>query len=422
MHREILTTLLRQGRRDLALAYVSQYVSAKRGLFYHGTSSVLAKRILSEGFVPDPKKKIWDGETGTSESYTGTYFTAWPHTAGRYAGGAVRKFGGFEVIFEVQLETKTGVFDEDEIAPVALSVMMAAHARYPAGTGLTKILAENVLNDKRQLGALVEDAVTGWIGTGDESSPRAMPFAYLYRQRYGDAPINPNYWNAVYAAAKRAAVAFLEDVRDTGSTDGKGPRYRKAETELFKAINLSRYGPQQRGGPHNIRVTEPVGFRGANKIVAAVGDQWKLSQDGQRTRIVHILYGKPSAELLKPRRDEKVVVKRGWPKPTQQKMAARVQAGTFDDRIDEMLRDQAKQRHKKIGIDGDRGVTDQIEVSQSVPGRVWSFWFKDSGMEIVRVNGLKRARAMRAVLRDSGLRDFRKLRELAFDWRKKNPR
>jgi len=100
---------------------------------------------------------------------------------------------------------------------------------------------------------------------------------------------------------------------------------------------------------------------------------------------------------------------------------AKTTAG-FDDRIDELLRQQAQQRRKKIGIDGDRLVTDQIEVLQAVPGKVWSFVLTSSGMEIVRVNGLKRARQMREVLRDSGLRDFRKLRELAFEWRKANPR
>jgi len=41
MHRQILIALLRQDRRNLAVAY-AHYVVAKRGLFYHGTSSVFA--------------------------------------------------------------------------------------------------------------------------------------------------------------------------------------------------------------------------------------------------------------------------------------------------------------------------------------------------------------------------------------------
>jgi hypothetical protein len=690
MNRDIITTLLLQGRRDLALAYARHFVGAKRGLFYHGTSSVFAKRILSEGFVPDPKKKIWDPETGTSESYMGTYFTSYPHTAGRYAGGAVRKFGGFEVIFEVQLETKTGLFDEDEIFPVALSVMKVTQERYPVA-GSFQTLAENILNDKRMLGAVVESSIMDWIGTGTENDTRRKKFAQLYREQYGETPINPKYWDAVYGAAKKAVMAVLEEMRDTGKASG-GPRYRKAMTELHKALNLSRYGPKQKGGPHNIRVTEPIGFRGANKIVAAIGDRWQMPMDGEpRTRTINILYGNPSRELLKQRRDEKVVILKGWPKPkAKEKMAAHVTAGTTmkmmagglvigdritkdahgvkagavvkeirvkgsgkrsvmvvdfddgssvtvgrwttfeierganasasndymmghrpsktaplhnltekgvmpddvytdpqyyadmsqrsyqesfvaiqkargkanakvtvyragpvaelntgdwvslsrsyaklesetegvpvhsfkvkvrdvwwpgddfnefgyfgpaikqdvkalraqleqekkqilktgrlpnnpvlyhryraskyfnqygttpkqqssayydfisdvlngnvtaatdDDRMAELMRQQAKKRKKMIGIDGDRKVTDEIEVRQTAPGKVWSFLFQfkspPGNLEIVRVNGVKRARAMRDVLRNSGLRDFQKLRELAFKWRKANPR
>lgn len=412
MHKRIVAALIRADRRDLARAYVE--VLAKRGLFYHGTSSVFAKRILSEGFVPDPKRKIWDPETGSAESYTGTYFSAYPHTAGRYAGGATRKFGGFEVIFEVQLETKTGVFDEDEVAPIALAVIMTVAERRK-GDYLTQATADRILNDKRELASVVETAVMKWIGTGEEQSPRMQPFAYLYRKRYGETPIHPKYWDAVYGAAKKAVVAFLEDVRDTGSTDGGGPRHRKAETALFKAINLSRYGPQQKGGPFNIRMTEPVGFRGANKIVAAIGDRWELTPGDGRRRTVNILYGKPSQALLKPRRDEEVVIERGWPKP------ARKMAASFDARIDEILRDQAKKKRKKIGIDGDRRVNDHITVWQPVPGKLWSFEFTN-GLEIIRIRGLKRARALRDVLRRAGGRGFQELRKLAFDWRKQNPR
>lgn len=614
MHRAIVTTLLRQGRRDLALSYLNQYVTAKRGLFYHGTSSVFAKRILSEGFVPDPKRKVFDPSTGSAESYTGTYFTTRKSTANRYADRAVDKYGGFPVIFEVQLETKTGVFDEDQLYPVEMAVNRAIWEYQTKNIGtLTKYTANWLLDreQKRDYEAILQTALVNWMGKGDEDL-RNQPFGQLWRTNYGDAVPDDRYLDAVFAAFRKAAKAYIEDVAETGKTDGTGARFRKAHTKMMRVLNVSKYGPKEMSWTNNIRIPTAVTFRGANKIVAAIAREIDIDHDTRiKTNTYWVLYGRPSKALVTDddARWNKVndVVKRGWPKPKQklaasymmghrpsktvplydltfdgtmpddiythpeyygdmsgatyrqswnviQKMrgkptskvtvyragpvaelntgdwislsrayadlesqtegvpvhsfkvkvrdvwwpgddfnefgyhgpaikqdaaklrdalevekrymlkhgkippnavlfqqyskskyhdrygtspkqqssayyeyisdvlSGQVKAATFDDRMDELIREQAKQRRKKIGIDGDRRVTDQIEVSQAAPGKVWSFLFTSNGMEIIRVNGLKRARAMRALLRDSGLRDFRKLRELAYDWRKQNPR
>lgn len=319
----IISELLRASRPELANIVAYTQVVAKRGLFYHGTSTTLAKHILSEGFVPDPKKKIWDGETGVQESYTGSYFSARVSTANRYADGAVRKFGGYPVVFEVQLETRTGLFDEDEIAPVGGTILMQAHEE----SDINWISQESAgrLLDTGRLNGFTDEVFRRWVGTGEEDY-RAQPFAQLYRSRFGNAPINPQYFTAIMKAFHAAVRAFLEDVRETGSTDGGGKRYRAANTKLMKTINLSKYGPHPEGSwTQNIRIIEPVTFRGANKILAAVSRHMDVDYKANvKVNTYWVLYGKPSKALVTDddkRYEVHDIVKRGWPKP-KQRMAA----------------------------------------------------------------------------------------------------
>lgn len=317
MKRAILATLLRYGRRDLAVVYAQHVILAKRGLFYHGTSTVLAKRILSEGFVPNPKKRIWDGETGIQQSYVGTYFTARLSTANRYADGAARKVGGDPIVFEVQIETRTGLFDEDEIAPVAGAVIMELSTAPDLRGLLSYNAALYLLENPARLNGFAEAVLTRWIGTGEEDY-RQQPFAQLYRSRFGEVPIHPQYYAAVADAVRAAVVAFIEDVVETKSTDG-AQRYRAAFSKLMQVLNVSKYGPKPQGSwTQNIRIVEPVRFRGANKILAAVVRKSAIDWDRNiKTNTYWVVYGKPSQAMLTDddqRYEVKTVIKRGWPK------------------------------------------------------------------------------------------------------------
>jgi len=317
--KDVLATLLRQGRRDLALAY-AHHVVAKRGLFYHGTSTTLAKHILSEGFVPNPKKKIWDGETGVQQSYIGTYFTSRVATGNRYADGAARKFGGYPVVFEVQLETRTGLFDEDEIAPVAGETLWQIEEERDLKDLGFYLAAVKLSNDPARLRGFSDEVLTRWIGTGEESY-RAQPFAQLYRSRFGDVPIHPKYFEAVAGAVRAAVEAFIKDIAETKNTDG-GKRYRAANSMLMKTLNLSKYGPHPQGSwTQNIRIVEPVTFRGANRILAAVSRHIDVDYAANvKTNTFWVLYGKPSKALVTDNDDRYEVVnvvKRGWPKPAR---------------------------------------------------------------------------------------------------------
>jgi hypothetical protein len=288
-------------------------VTAARRTFYHGTTMVLAKQILSEGFVPDPSKKIWDAETGAQQSYTGTYFTPQPRTAARYASEAARKIGGIPVVFEVQIETRSGVFDEDEIYPMPSAVLSGV-------TGHVVVFNQNsagwLLTDKRALNAVIDDALPYWFGKptdrGEASGKRT--FWPLWRRAYPNILPDARYLAAVTEAARGAAHAYIEDVADGVAPGNSGAKYRKAVTKLFRTMQRSRF----EGSAKNIRVTTPVTFRGANRIVAAVADHVDVDyKQNVKKHEFWVLYGNPDEQLITDRDDRwdrvDVVVKKGWP-------------------------------------------------------------------------------------------------------------
>ena len=91
----------------------------RREIMWHGTSSVVAKRILTEGFVPEPKKKVWGEDTGYKASFYGTYLTSSWMLAKSAASTAADKLGGNPTVFEVQVELRNALVDEDHMPDAA---------------------------------------------------------------------------------------------------------------------------------------------------------------------------------------------------------------------------------------------------------------------------------------------------------------
>jgi hypothetical protein len=132
-----------------------------------------------------------------------------------------------------------------------------------------------------------------------------------------------------------------------------------------------------------------------------------------------------AALLRQGRRDLAETFVREWRSKTRVHAQANATASIndeFDVRMKELQQQQRKRAKKLVGIDGDRRVTNEIDVSQSLPGKVWSFVYTSTGLEVVSVRGVRRARKVRDVLQRANTKDFQKLRELAFKWIKENPR
>ncbi len=82
-------------------------------IVFHGTTSVFASRILSDGLLPEPKKKTWD--SGPQKSVGGVYLTPRLERAHFFAKEAVKKHGGQRAIVGVDVEPKSAFADEDDV-------------------------------------------------------------------------------------------------------------------------------------------------------------------------------------------------------------------------------------------------------------------------------------------------------------------
>lgn len=205
-------------------------VTASKETYYHGTSSALARKILKEGFIPNPKQKIWDQDKGHLESYEGTYLTERVEVAARAAAAAVSKLGGDSVVFEVQIETKTGLMDEDELPHPNLSVSE-------------------------------EEALKEWFAE--------------YEDEY-EIEIAPQL--------KKKLTPLLEEWFYWEHEDQTDP---ESMTEAREAVIQALKG-QDDFFHGNIRIDQPITFKGANKILAAI----KFRFDGGIK--YEVLYGTPS--------------------------------------------------------------------------------------------------------------------------------
>jgi hypothetical protein len=308
--RLLIASMMQAGRPELANA-VAYHVTAAKELYYHGTSTVFAKRILSEGFVPNPKRKVWNPERGRLASYDGTYFSKNFGTASSSAQNAAIKFNGRKCVFEVQLETRTGLMDEDN-----LPSMMNALTRASGGFYILEHLYGNV-TDKYRSHERGREENDEWLASS-KAGEVATKAAELAAQEFIDdelreeiKPLADRYTKGLRDAAYRWAWAMLHaaadghEVHRHGSADT--PDIRAAKNDFMRAAgNVAKQRESFMG--NNARITTPVAFRGANRILAAVvepqrHDPIEQGRDYKDPKPVYVVYGNPSGNFISKMRE-----------------------------------------------------------------------------------------------------------------------
>jgi hypothetical protein len=87
-------------------------------IMYHGTDGENLQNVLSQGLIPDPKKKVWETDprsgfyTPSQATQGGVYLTRNLMTAMSYAGQGSTKI---DIIVVVQVQTGGLLADEDDI-------------------------------------------------------------------------------------------------------------------------------------------------------------------------------------------------------------------------------------------------------------------------------------------------------------------
>ena len=251
--------------------------------YYHGTCTKLSSKILKEGFVPNPKEKIWGD--GRLESFKGTYLTTNFMTAYSAAGNAYRKLGGNRVIFEVQIETRTGLMDEDLLPSIKYDLQRARNHLF------TPKVVKDLLSDEYKVETekeYIKPATKSWVSS------------FINKRKEGLKEVSKQFESKLEKAVEKYAWATLKDIMEHGDNSEIGkkevPELRKAKEEIMKILKGEM---SKRDVSHvmssNIRVEEPITFKGANQILAA---SEIIEVDGEKT-VIKPLYKLPSPSMLK---------------------------------------------------------------------------------------------------------------------------
>jgi hypothetical protein len=250
-------------------------------LMWHGTAAKFMREILKKGFVPDPKKKVWGA--GRLESFSGTYFTLNFMTASSSAQSAAQKFGGNRLYVGAQIETRASevVVDEDQLLSPPRIISWGQKVVDPEDAtyvGMDMWAGHYKLDYDKMYDAFID-----WYTKKYKHIPKQR---WLNTRKEFDNYIKTWLaYNVSRFARSEDAEKFGEVTRYPGwtlinrfGTTGypKQPEFKKARTAYRKATDtLLRKMKDLSVSPedafmHNVRVTTPVTFRGANKILLVV--------------------------------------------------------------------------------------------------------------------------------------------------------
>lgn len=266
-------------------------------IMFHGTSTYFLRSILKKGLIPDPKKKMWGVGTGKRESYPGVYFTSNFGTAVSSATSTRQKYGGENLIVAAQIETRASevVLDEDlmpDAEHVWGSYMRDAFGL--VGPGEHSQVAVDLWHGDYSLDwdKLIAEFLRGisirgqreyiplerWVHAGDEIKEYLEAYlAYRVSQFVTGEYLS---WEERRKLEKELNRPDDEIVWVTHSTmyalQNKGKpqpdfeksrrHFREATAKLLNKLKDLSVKPEGTW-MHNVRVTTPVTYRGANRIL-----------------------------------------------------------------------------------------------------------------------------------------------------------
>jgi hypothetical protein len=266
-------------------------------IMYHGTSDSFLKSILSNGIVPTPKDKVWDTDpdagthTPSRVSLPGSYWTSSLLTASGSAGRARKKFGGNNVLVIAMLARQSAFADDSfnwgyakalrnlglsaELSPAMILSYIARDIDDKANTAekLPEQFALEVhellkSSDKQPIDApLLKKAFWGYFKRLLAHAKKEGSFDTLY-------DLEPGFKNMVDNIPDvDAAESYWLSVRDVLTR-----RYTKT-ARGDDDINMT------------LRMTDPVGYSGGNKIVGLIGDNPNPTKEASYDEPKVLYYG-----------------------------------------------------------------------------------------------------------------------------------
>lgn len=283
-------------------------LSESREIFFHGTTLRAARKILKAGLDPSQKREVvWDENEGGLKSFGGTYFAKRLNTAIHSGWQATKKFGSVPVVVEARIETRSAHFDED-VVPNMVHHMFWSFSEINKGWLLTKysmksLMQGDIQGGKRDVDEWVDKSIEAWVD-----------------DYFRDEPRNPALVTKIRPLLDAWVRAGIEGILKYGdSFQSKASRVAGPYIDAMKnVIDALRSEPARRlkkRFSRNIRVDDPVKFKGSNQILSVIclpfqGSidselriQVKELSDSERMSIF-VVYGKVSDEFIKKYEEE----------------------------------------------------------------------------------------------------------------------
>jgi hypothetical protein len=270
-------------------------------MMFHGTSSALLRSILSNGIMPNPPGKTWAADPHASvyspsrASLEGSYWTTNLMTSLSSAWNTCKKFGGDRMIVCALIQEQSAFADEDSIntkisfafndtmaaiqpgvRPDAIAIHLYSFIHKP------DMLTRAIELFKQNLHKVLAGGAKMPI---DPRMSQKLFNDYFMRKAAHEIHNDKYYLTRFFQSGEElphiptvdeAENAFHEDL------EWVTRRYRATAFSSNETFN------------HTLRITQSVGFRGANRITCIIAEQ----MDQNRNRSLRLLYGQPPAELI----------------------------------------------------------------------------------------------------------------------------
>jgi hypothetical protein len=246
-------------------------------LMYHGTTTTFLPSILKSGMIANAKKRVWQDDPDTNihtpsrASLSGSYWTSNFPLANSSAQNAIRKFSGDTLIILAKIQPQQAKADEDRIDPTHAIVKTIREVIGMNPTAIYNMLEVyfNYLNpDQMQL--LINTLAHNIHKqlSQNPQKPINTQLAYTIIHNYMKRLLAYTIGQDPYKREE-----FLKNSEKYNRINQNNwPTITQAEQDYLKArekITLYyRESTLKQNAPvHTLRITEPVRYHGASKII-----------------------------------------------------------------------------------------------------------------------------------------------------------
>lgn len=291
---------------NLTTLVVAKSPRVKPVLMYHGTSSKWLRSIKTHGLVPNPKAKVWDTDKDSLSnravrsraSLFGTYLTTNLMTALGSATTAVDKFGGSHLFVVAKIQLLSGKADEDHIRfPIEREFVNSFAGSSYQLNSMWGVMNATSWKDVAQFAKVVHQR----LALTKEPLPLQLWLRYVKVEfQMMLAKQSLNRWHIMDGWSRVTDKPFDDSILTLPPLAESEAEYKQV---LEKLTTHYRRRPRVHGLRDalgtNIRLTEPVKFKGSNRIVALfTWDGWKGQALPPESKVLQRQWGTVPAETL----------------------------------------------------------------------------------------------------------------------------